>query len=158
MCVEEKANVCEICREGFVHSVRHPKQKICFNKYCKKAHKAKWQKARMENDIDYFQNQKQANENWRKNNPDYSKTYRENHPKSVLRNQLTQKIRNLKRVTAQRKHPVKNNEMIARMDLVKPAPIGDGAEFWLVPVTAKMDPVKVLFLINTRLASQNHQF
>ncbi len=163
MCVEDRAKVCEICKEGFIHSIRHPNQKICFKKACKKANKAQWQKDKMKNDPDYNETQKLANKIWRNNNPDYLNAYRNNNPQSVLRNQLTQKIRNLNRKNRvnnkakqrgsddQQHHlSIKTSKMIAKMDLVNPSPVKDGTQFWLVPVIAKMDPVKVCFFLNTR--------
>lgn len=98
----------------------------------------------MKMDPDYRANQKQANQNWQKNHPEYYQAYRKKHPDRTERNRLLQRIRNCRRLK-QQPEPFKLdlNELIAKMDVVKGSSHANHGVFWLIPVIAKMDPVRV---------------
>lgn len=137
-------NRCTICRKLFTPSLRHPHQSVCFSPECRRKKRNRWQKQKMKTDPDYRANQRQANQKWRASHPLYYKTYRKSHPEQTLRNRLLQKVRNSRRFTQQ---PVllraDFNDLIAKMDVVKSTNRVEFGTFWLIPVIAKMDPVKV---------------
>ena len=137
-------NRCSICRMFFTPAKRHPHQTVCFNPKCRREKRNRWQKRKMKMDPDYRANQKQANQNWRKNHPEYYQTYRKKHPDRTGRNRLLQKVRNCRRLK-QQPVPFKLdlNELIAKMDVVKNSSDANHGVFWLVPMIAKMDPVRV---------------
>ena len=80
--------------------------------------------------------------------PDYWKEYRQQHPDQARRNRDLQKVRNARCRSRGRDDPKgMKGSMIAKMDASKS--LGTSGEttfsgqFWLVPVIAKMDALKV---------------
>ncbi len=122
---------------------RNKRQTFCSEPDCQKARKALWQKNKLATDPDYREGQRLAQKKWLLNNPDYSKKYRERNPKKAKRNRSLQRIRNLKkRQTGVVSEPSKNVG-IAKMDVRKLSKYSLSGEYWLVPVIAKVDPVKI---------------
>jgi hypothetical protein len=95
----------------------------------------------MQTDPDYRYNHKLSNQKWAKANPGYWKGYRSQHPEYVERNRILQAVRNRRR-TRWDKLKAKD-DLIAKVDaslFCKNRMVG---QFYLVPVIAKVDALKV---------------
>jgi hypothetical protein len=115
-------------------------------KECQQARKATWQRSKMVSDPEYRANQKQSQAEWLIRNPDYWKRYRVSHPEQVERNRDLQKVRNRRRHS---RTSVKMDALvIAKMDASRSGKSSVGSwlpgSFWMVPVIAKMDALKVV--------------
>jgi chromosome segregation ATPase len=102
------------------------------------------------NDPDYRANQNQCQKEWCNAHPDYWKEYRKQHPDQAKRNRDLQRLRNRKRNGRdidRRTCSLPNQRVIAKMDASKSRETSGNAsfsgQFWLVPVIAKMDALKV---------------
>jgi hypothetical protein len=136
---------CCHCGEFFPSSPRHKNQRFCGKPECQRARKAAWQRHKIQTDSDYRFNQKLSRKQWNKNHPDYWKQYRKQHPDKAERNRILQSIRNRRA----RSSPSNNNtvpSLIAKMDASKPEALKMLGQFWIVPVIAKMDALKVNIL------------
>lgn len=129
--------ICCHCGELFVWSPRNKNQKFCGKPECQRARKAAWQRHKMQTDPDYRFNQKLSNKKWVKSNPGYWKEYRKRNPEKAERNRILQMIRNQK---------VRDPHLVAKMDALKSNKIKVVGQFWLVPVIAKMEALKVNIL------------
>ena len=79
------AHQCSHCQAPLPRK-KNPGQHFCGKPECQRARKRLWQKHKMQTDPDYRDNQKRANREWLKNNPDYWKRYRESRPEYAERN------------------------------------------------------------------------
>ncbi|MFH1336531.1 MAG: hypothetical protein ABII96_08435 [Candidatus Zixiibacteriota bacterium] len=100
----------------------------------------------MISDPTYRANQKQSQADWLSRNADYWKRYRAAHPAQADRNRDLQKVRNKRRHS---QDVVKMDpSVIAKMDASRSGKSSVGSwlpgSFWLVPVIAKMDALKVI--------------
>jgi hypothetical protein len=151
----EEVSCCN-CGGYFIPDPRQKDPKYCRKPACQRARKAVWQREKMRCDPDYQANQRRCQQDWCKDNPGYWKKYREDHPKQAERNRVLQRLRNRKRsVLAGVGHGCPSagrvvkmdTSMIAKMDALKSAGTSGNAsfsgQFWLVPVIAKMDALKV---------------
>ena len=125
---------CFYCGSFFDPSPRHKNQTACKKEKCQKAKKAAWQRHRMKTDPIYAANQKNSQQQWIKANPGYWKQYRKNNPQKAERNR---KARAASEVT--KMQPL----LIAKMDASKSDNFQILGQFWLFPVIAKMDALKV---------------
>ena len=137
---------CCHCGKYFIPDPRQKNQRYCNEKACRRARKADWQRAKMKNDPVYRANQKQSQADWLSKNPDYWKQHRAEHSEQADRNRDLQKVRNKRRCL---RNVVKMDvSVIAKMDVSKPGKSSVGSwlpgSFWLVPVIAKMDTIKVV--------------
>jgi hypothetical protein len=89
----------------------------------------------MTTDPDYWEGQKLSWKKWAKCHPDYWRTYRHVHREKAERNRMLQTIRNRRRL--------KPDQLIAKMDASKSLPFWPVGQFYLVPLIAKMDALKV---------------
>ncbi len=108
---------------------------------CQRARKAAWKRYKMHTDPDYRFNQKLSNQKWAKAHPGYWNAYRKRHPENARRNRLLQAIRNRRRRTGHQ--PDADPNLIAKVDasiVNKSKTVG---QYWLVPVIAKVDALKV---------------
>jgi len=145
MVVMEKIPCCH-CGRYFPPSPRQKKQLYCSEKACQQARKAAWQRKKMIRDPVYRANQKQSQADWQGRNADYWKRYRATHPEQADRNRGLQKVRN------KRRHSRGVDKMdalvIAKMDASRSGKSSVGSwlpgHFWLVPMIAKMDALKVI--------------
>ena len=137
--------LCVYCGNFFDASPRHKNQTACKRVECQRAKKAAWQRHKMRTDPDYRFNQKLSQNQWVKANPGYWKAYRKRNPEKAERNRVLQTIRN-RRARSPGKDEKLDDFLIAKMDASK----GDNFEvlgrFWMVPVIAKMDALKVHIL------------
>ena len=133
----EKIPCCQ-CGRYFIPNPRQKNQRYCSEKACQRARKAAWQRKKMFSDPDYRANQKQSHADWQSSNADYWKRYRAAHPKQADRNRDLQKIRNKRR----------HSRGVVKMDASRSDKSSVGSwlpgSFWLVPVIAKMDAIKVI--------------
>ena len=136
---------CIYCGSFFDPSPRHKNQRACKKAKCQKAKKAAWQKHKMKTDPDYKFNQKVCQKQWAEANPGYWKEYRKRNPGKVERNRILQGIRN-RRARSPQKDEDMNDLMIAKMDASKSDNFEVLGQFWMVPVIAKMDALKVNIL------------
>ena len=133
---------CCNCAEFFTPSPRHKNQIYCMKPTCQLAKKAAWKRNKMRTDPDYRYNHKLANQKWARAHPGYWTKYRSDHPQYVERNRILQAVRNRRRrhSSAQR---VDSERLIAKVDASifnKNRLLG---QFYLVPVIAKVDALKV---------------
>lgn len=126
---------CYSCGHFFVPNPRNKNQRYCGKARCQKARKAAWQRNKMAIDPDYRADQKLSRQKWARSHPDYWRNYRKQNPQITDRNRILQRIRNKRRL--------KQKPLIAKMDASKRFPFKAFGQFYLVPVIAKMDPVKV---------------
>ena len=126
--------LCIYCGDLFPPSPRHKGQTSCKKPECKSAKKAEWQRHKMHTDPDYRLNQKLSQKQWAKANPGYWREYRRNNPEKAERNRLLQAIRNRK---------ARPSDSVAKMDSSKVKRLKVVGQFYLVPVIAKKDSLKV---------------
>jgi hypothetical protein len=141
----EKIPCCH-CGRYFSPSPRQKNQLYCNEKACQRARKAAWQREKMASDLAYRANQKQSQSDWQSRNAGYWKRYRAAHPEQADRNRDLQKVRNKRRHSC---GVVKMDALvIAKMDASRSGKSSAGSwlpgSFWLVPVIAKMDAIKVI--------------
>jgi hypothetical protein len=130
---------CCNCAEFFMPSPRHKNQIYCMKPECRRAKKASWKRNKMRTDPDYRYNHKLANQKWARTHPDYWRKYRRDHPAYVERNRILQAVRN-RRGRCQQDG---SKRLIAKVDASifnKNSLVG---QFYLVPVIAKVDALKV---------------
>jgi hypothetical protein len=142
-----KKNRCCHCQTLFTPAFRHPNQSCCGKRKCILAGRAKLQKKKMDEDPDYRENQKLSNKKWIEKHPNYWKEYRKANPDTTLKNRLMQQIRNQKRVkTNPAVAKVNLDELIAKMYLVKSEQPRQQISFWLLSMTARIAPIKVVLI------------
>jgi len=98
----------------------------------------------MKHDPVYRANQTSSHQKWLTENPGYWKSYRRENPEKSERNRILQAARNRKARPAA--FPGTVDTPIAKMDLSKIDNFQVLGQFWLVPVIAKMDALKVNIL------------
>jgi len=97
----------------------------------------------MHTDAEYRANQKQSHQEWLRANPSYWKDYRKRNPEKAERNRLLQAIRNRRQRRFDEANARGDPPLIAKMDASKPEDFRPIGQFWLVPVIAKMDALKI---------------
>ena len=133
---------CVYCGDFFNPSPRHKNQTACKKVKCQKAKKAAWQRHKMKTDPVYAANQKNSQQQWIKANPGYWKQYRKNNPEKAERNRVSQAIRNRRTRSSPGAASI-DPALIAKMDASKSDNFQMLGQFWLLPVIAKMDALKV---------------
>jgi hypothetical protein len=96
----------------------------------------------MRTDPVYNAYQKISQKEWARTNPGYWKAYRKKHPEKAERNRVLQSIRNRK-ARAKDAHINMDTPVIAKMDSSKADNFEALGQFWLIPVIAKMNALKV---------------
>lgn len=141
-----KKVICINCSQEFIQSPRHKNQSYCRKPSCQKAKKADWQRRKMKTDPEYKASQKLSHRKWLESNPDYWKKYRERNPEKTERNRLLQRLRNKQRSAQRSDTSGDTSGMIAKMDAsksIKTTKFRAIGQYWMVPVIAKMDALKV---------------
>jgi hypothetical protein len=133
---------CIYCGDFFDPSPRHKNQTACKKEACQKARKAAWQRYKLKHDPVYRANQKSSQQQWQADNPDYWKAYRKKNPEKAQRNRILQQQRNRK-ARCMPAAVKMDASLIAKMDPSKSDNFQILGQFWLVPVIAKMDALKV---------------
>ena len=133
---------CTYCGDFFDPSPRHKNQTACKKTVCQNAKRAAWQRYKLKHDPVYRANQKSSQQQWLASTPGYWKAYRKRNPEKAQRNRILQQQRNRKA----RSLPAgvkMDASLIAKMDPSKSDNFQVLGQFWLVPVIAKMDALKV---------------
>jgi hypothetical protein len=133
---------CFYCGDFFDPSPRHKNQTACKKTKCQRAKKAAWQRHRIKTDPIYSANQKSSQQQWINSNPGYWKKYRKKNPQKAERNRITQAMRNRKARSSPDATQM-DPALIAKMDASKSDNFQILGQFWLLPVIAKMDALKV---------------
>ena len=134
--------LCVYCGDFFDPSPRHKNQTACRKAKCQRAKRAAWQRHKMKTDPMYSANQKSSQKQWTRANPGYWKAYRKKNPEKVQRNRILQAIRNRK-IRSSGSGAQMEEGAIAKMDASKGDNFKVLGQFWMVPVIAKMDALKV---------------
>ena len=133
---------CAYCGEYFDPSPRHKNQTACKKLKCQKDKKAAWQRFKMKHDPIYRANQKSSHQKWLTATPNYWKDYRKRNPEKAERNRILQVVRNRKAREPSSEEKM-DGSVIAKMDSSKIDNFQVLGQFWLIPVIAKMDALKV---------------
>ena len=120
------------------------RQSYCGEPGCQRARRAAAERHSMATDPDYRATKRLSDQAWYRANPGYWSEYRRRHPAQAERNRLLQRQRNRRRrrpttVAAPR-------AVIAKLDSIssfKPREPPANGEYWLVPVIAKLDSIRV---------------
>ena len=84
-------------------------------------------------------NQRLSSQTWAKAHPGYWSAYRKRHSEKAERNRLLQAIRNRRR-----RHPLQaDHQLIAKVDASIVNRFKTVGQYWLVPVIAQVDALKV---------------
>jgi hypothetical protein len=137
--------LCVYCGDLFDPSPRHKNQTACKKVECQRAKKAAWQRHKIKTDPDYRFNQKVCQRRWTEVHPGYWQEYRKRNPEKVERNVILQAIRN-RRARSKGGDEKMDLFPIAKMDASKHDNFEVLGQFWMVPVIAKMDALKVNLL------------
>ena len=132
---------CCHCGHFFPKSPRHKEQYYCRKPECQKARKAAWKRKKMRDDPEYRLNHQASNKAWFEAHPGYWKRYRKKNPKKAERNRILQKIRNKRRL--KKNQGGSDCSLIAKVDASTTRKIKVIGQFWMVPVIAKVDALKV---------------
>jgi hypothetical protein len=97
----------------------------------------------MREDPDYRLNQKISNKRWAEANPGYCKAYRKRNPEKADRNRTLQHIRNRRRSEKGKIKKRGDPSLIAKVDPSIAKKIKVAGQFWMIPVIAKVDALKV---------------
>jgi hypothetical protein len=133
---------CTYCGDFFESSPRHKNQTVCSKPTCQKAKKAAWQRHKMKTDPVYRANQKSSQQKWLAATAGYWKSYRKRNPEKAERNRILQAVRNRK-ARALFSDAKMDTSVIAKMDPSRSDNFRVLGQFWLIPVIAKMDALKV---------------
>jgi hypothetical protein len=134
--------LCVYCGDLFDPSPRHKNQIACKKSECQRAKKADWQRREMRTDPIYSAGQKISQKQWARANPGYWKQYRKNNPEKAERNRILQAIRNRKARSSDSDEKM-GSSLIAKMDTSKFDNFQALGQFWMVPLIANMDALKV---------------
>jgi len=134
---------CWHCGDLFPKSPRHKEQYYCMKPTCRMARKAAWKRKKMKEDPEYRLNQKLSNKKWAEANPGYWKEYRRRNPEKAERNRILQRIRNRRRPRRSQIDARGDPPLIAKVDASISGKIKVVGEFYMVPVIAKVDALKV---------------
>ena len=134
---------CCHCGDFFLKSPRHKQQSYCIKPACWRARKAAWKRKKMREDPECRLNQKASNKQWAKATPGYWKRYRKRNPDKAERNRILQTLRNRRRSRQGSMDPREDPSLIAKVDTSIPKKIKVFGEFYMVPVIAKVDALKV---------------
>ena len=137
--------LCVYCGDLFDPSPRHKSQSACKKVVCQRAKKAAWQRHTIKTDPDYRFNQKVCQRRWTEEHPGYWEQYRKRNPEKAERNRILQSIRN-RRARFIGGDEKMEGSLIAKMDASKSDNFEVLGQFWMVPVIAKMDALKVNLL------------
>ena len=134
--------LCVYCGDLFDASPRHKNQIACKKPQRQSDKKAEWQRRKMRTDPIYSAGQNISQKQWNRANPGYWKQYRKNNPEKAERNRILQAIGNRKARSSDSGEKM-DSSLIAKMDASKFDNFQALGQFWIVPVIANMDALKV---------------
>ena len=88
--------ICPVCQEPFF-TKRNPTQCYCHRKECQRFRKNQWRRGKRRQDVDYRENQRQAQHRWRQQHTGYWRDYRAARPDYCERNREQQRQRDARR-------------------------------------------------------------
>ena len=135
--------ICINCYAFFPPSPRHKHQKYCMKPACRRAKKAAWKRHKMATDPDFKLDRKLSNQKWAANNPGYWKRYRKRNPEKEKRNRILQTVRNRRKSERLKNESTLHASSIAKVDASISNKFSLVGQFYLVPVIAKVDALKV---------------
>ena len=135
--------LCVNCYDFFPPSPRHKNQSYCMKPECRRAKKAAWKRTKMRIDAKFRQDQRLSNQKWAQNNRDYWTRYRQRNPDKAIRNRILQRIRNKRWAASRSKYTGQDPGPIAKVDASTSQIFNMIGQFWLVPIIAKVDALKV---------------
>ena len=135
--------LCHNCLDFFPPSPRHKHQKYCMKPACRRAKKAAWKRLKMDTDPKFKEEQYLVNKKWAQNHPGYWKAYRRRNPKKAERNRALQTVRNRRRAEKRKTRARTGTKVIAKVDASISNNFTLVGRFFLVPVIAKVDALKV---------------
>jgi hypothetical protein len=142
---------CGGCRKLFRLRPQIPGQKFCAAAACQRERKRRWQKARRAVDPDYWDNDIQANRQWRRHHPEYWRAYRGEHPQSVIGNRDKQRQRDRAR-GQEPPPPVAGGDLANEDASTLPFPLETGT-YRLFPVTGNGLANEDVWLVKIALLS-----
>lgn len=134
---------CCHCGGFFPPSPKHKVQNYCMKPTCRRAKKAAWKREKMRTDEQFGLDCQLSNQKWHKATPGYWKAYRDRHPDKVARNRQLQAIRNRRRARKPKGGRVLDTGVIATVDSLKSYKFSPMGQYYLVPMIAKVDALKV---------------
>ena len=130
---------CRHCGCLFKPCRKVKKHRYCGKKACQLARKRKWQRARLQSDPIYRDDQQSAKRDWQANNPDYWKRYRQKNKRYTERNRHQQRLRNARlRNLAGNGSPVQS---VAKMDALSVQIVEITSPDNKEPMVAKKDSI-----------------
>jgi len=147
---------CRHCGCVFQVCNKVKKHGFCNTKGCQKARKRKWQREKMKNDANYRQDQENAQEDWKNNNPDFWKNYRRDHAEYADRNRKQQRRRNQSRNA--KSAAGKKSEPIAKMDALTPDKTILSGKYQLVFVGSDMIAKMDSLIVEISTISSNYAY
>ncbi len=135
--------VCVHCYDFFTPSPRHKNQCYCMKPECRRAKKAAWKRHKTSIDPKFKADHQLSCKKWAHRNPGYWTQYRERNPEKAQRNRILQTIRNRRRKKARKSSRCGDQNLIAKVDASIINNFSIVGQFWLVPVIAKVDALKV---------------
>ena len=107
---------CVHCRRRFVPNPRAKPQQFCAHKTCQRARKAQWHRDTMDTDPDSRANQRDGQQRWQHQHPQYWREYRQQRAADRARNRLLQQHRDHKR----RARPLAKMEVLDAVPFIQP--------------------------------------
>lgn len=132
---------CCHCGQFVPKSPRHKEQYYCGKPECQRARKAAWKRKKMREDPEYRLNHQASNKAWFEAHSGYWKRYRKKNRKKAERNRMLQMIRNKRRLKKIQGEDACS--LIAKVDASTARKIKVIGQFWMIPVIAKVDALKV---------------
>ncbi|WNV06372.1 hypothetical protein RP726_08180 [Candidatus Methylospira mobilis] len=83
---------CAACKQIFQPRPQSPRQSYCSSPGCQRQRKGLWHKNSLKTDPAYRDNQKRAQQAWKKRHPGYDRQYRKDNPEYAERNRTLQEL------------------------------------------------------------------
>lgn len=136
-----------ICTSCCVEVAQNPRlkanQQYCGKVKCQRFRKAAWKRTKCSSSPEFRSDQALSNKKWAHAHPSYWREYRRRNPEKAKRNRELQRIRNRRIKSATPRDRCKGRRVNIDPDQL----VG---QFWLIPVIAKVDALKVnIAMINT---------
>ena len=130
--------ICASCNDEVTQNpkLKRQQQKYCSKAKCQKSRKSAWKREKMMTCPEFRVDHALANKKWARSSPGYWRKYRFSKPVKADRNRLLQQLRNQRL----RPRPEPINCKGRRVNIQINQLFG---QFWLVPVIAKVDAIKV---------------
>jgi hypothetical protein len=135
--------LCVHCYDLFSSNPRNKNQCYCSKPDCQRARKAAWKRHKIKTDPEFKADHRLSCKKWAQRNPGYWSQYRKDNPHQAQRNRMLQTIRNRRRTKSCQSRLCPDRNVIAKVDASISNNFKPVGQFWLVPVIAKVDALKV---------------